>query len=208
MADDDVKNNDSPIPSERFTPEPDADPATPDEDGGEDQGQQIPLMVNGQYIKDFSFEAPNAPEIYQVLQNTQPAIQVDIDVQGENKGENVFEVMLKVRAEAKANEELAYLIELEYAGLFTVNVEAELLGPVLLIECPLILFPYLRRIISDTTGDGGFAPLMLAPIDFASLYQQRMSEAQAAQQDTQQDTEQDTEQAEGGPSVAPPEDTA
>ena len=202
MADDTKENNDSPIPTERFTPEPDGETVALDGAGGadgEDQEQQIPLMVNGQYIKDFSFEAPNAPEIYSVLQTVQPAIQVDIDVQGENKGENVFEVVLKVRAEAKANEELAYLIELEYAGLFTVNVAAEHLGPVLLIECPLILFPYLRRIVSDTTGDGGFAPLMLAPIDFASLYHQRMAEAQAAQE---------TEEAEGGPSVQPPEDDA
>ena len=201
MADDDIENNDSPIPSERFTPEPEGDAVALDGgDGGEDPDQQIPLMVNGQYIKDFSFEAPNAPDIYSVLQSVQPSIQVDIDVQGENKGENVFEVMLKIRAEAKANEELAYLVELEYAGLFTVNVAAEHLGPVLLIECPLILFPYLRRIISDTTGDGGFAPLMLAPIDFASLYHQRMAEAQAEQEGAQQNGD--------GPSVQPPDDDA
>ena len=83
-----------------------------------------------------------------------------------------------MRAEAKIKEQLVYLCEVEYAGLFTVNVTQEHIGPVLLIECPLIIFPFLRRIIADLTGDGGFAPLMLAPIDFAALYHQRMIAAQ------------------------------
>ena len=139
-------------------------------------------MINGQYVKDLSFEAPNAPEIFNLMQGEVPAIQVDIDVEAEPKGDNLFEVALTVRAEAKIKDELAYLCEVEYAGLFTLNVPEDQLGPVLLIECPLIVFPFLRRIISDVTGDGGFAPLMLAPIDFAALYQQRMMAAQDAKQ--------------------------
>ena len=114
-------------------------------------------MINGQYVKDLSFEAPNAPEIFTLMQGEVPAIQVDIDVEAEPSGDNLFEVALTVRAEAKLKDELAYLCEVEYAGLFTVNVPKEHLGPVLLIECPLIIFPFLRRIIADVTGDGGFA---------------------------------------------------
>jgi len=176
MADED---NENPVPEERFTPEPE------ESQGGGGNGadggamEQPALVINGQYIKDFSFEAPNTPDIFNLLQSEMPNIQVDIDVQGEGKGDNLFEVVLKVRAEAKVKEELAYICELSYAGLFSINVPPEHLGPVLLIECPLILFPFLRRIMADTTGDGGFAPLMLSPIDFASLYQQRVAQAQA-----------------------------
>ena len=170
MADDEL---DDIIPNERFTPEPDSGNAGPD---------NPPLMINGQYVKDLSFEAPNAPEVFTLMQSEVPAIQVDIDVEAEPSGDNLFEVALTVRAEAKLKDELAYLCEVEYAGLFTVNVPKEHLGPVLLIECPLIIFPFLRRIIADVTGDGGFAPLMLAPIDFAALYQQRMIAAQDAKQ--------------------------
>ncbi len=173
-------DNDNPIPEERFTPEPGGgDVAGGDATGGQpDEMPESPLTINGQYTKDLSFEAPGAPEIFNLLQQEIPNIQVDIDVQAEGKGENVFEVVLSVRAEAKAKEEIAYIAEISYAGLFTVNVPAEHMGPVLLIECPMILFPFLRRIIADATGDGGFAPLMLTPIDFASLYQQRMAQAQ------------------------------
>ncbi|MDG2033346.1 MAG: protein-export chaperone SecB [Rhodospirillales bacterium] len=173
MADDEL---DDIIPAERFTPEPDSGNA------GDAGADSPPLMINGQYVKDLSFEAPNAPEVFTLMQSEVPAIQVDIDVEAEPKGENLFEVTLTVRAEAKLKDELAYLCEIEYAGLFTVNVPEEHLGPVLLIECPLIVFPFLRRIIADVTGDGGFAPLMLAPIDFAALYQQRMMAAQEAKQ--------------------------
>ncbi len=171
MADDEL---DDIIPAERFTAEPASGNA------GDAGADAPPLMINGQYVKDLSFEAPNAPDVFTLMQSEVPAIQVDIDVEAEPKGENLFEVALTVRAEAKLKDELAYLCEVEYAGLFTVNVPEEHLGPVLLIECPLIVFPFLRRIIADVTGDGGFAPLMLAPIDFAALYQQRMIAAQEA----------------------------
>jgi preprotein translocase subunit SecB len=165
----------SPVPEERFTNEP----AVVDKTQDSSTEETPALVVNGQYIKDFSFEAPNTPDVYNLLQSTMPTIQVDIDVQGEGKGDALFEVILKVRAEAIVGDKVAYICELSYAGLFSISVPPEHLGPVLLIECPLILFPFLRRIISNVTGDGGFAPLMLSPIDFSLLYQQRIMEAQA-----------------------------
>lgn len=176
MAEDD----ENPIPEARFTPEPGAAPEGGQENKGGNGGldENTPLAINGQYIKDFSFEAPHTPEIYNELQTDLPEIKVDIDVGADAKADNLFEVMIKCRAEARVKDQLAYLLEIEYAGLFTVNVDAEALGPVLLIECPLILFPFVRRIIGDVTGDGGFTPLMLSPIDFAALYQQRMMQAQ------------------------------
>jgi preprotein translocase subunit SecB len=163
-----MSDDTSPIPSERFTPEPGAAPQ-----------QRPPLVINGQYVKDLSFEAPNTPQVFTALQGEQPQIQVDIDVQAGNASGDLFEVILKVRAEARVKDQLVYLLELQYAGIFTLNVPAEHLGQVLLIECPMILFPFLRRIVADATGDGGFAPLMLSPIDFAQLYQQRVQQAQA-----------------------------
>lgn len=165
------------VPDEHLTNKPTVDGKT--QSLGTEGAEETPAMVvNGQYIKDFSFEAPNTPDIYNLLQSTMPNIQVDIDVQGEGKGEALFEVILKVRAEAIVDDKIAYICELSYAGLFSINVLPEQLGPVLLIECPHILFPFLRRIISNATGDGGFAPLMLSPIDFSLLYQQRLMEAQ------------------------------
>ena len=174
MADDD--KDDDIIPAERFTPEPES--ATEKQPGAGNGGENAALMINGQYIKDLSFEAPNTPDVFSLIQSEVPNIQVDINVEAAPKGENLFEVALTVRAEAKIKEQLAYLCEVEYAGLFTINVAQEQLEPVLLIECPLIIFPFMRRIVADLTGDGGFAPLMLAPIDFASLFQQRILAAQ------------------------------
>ena len=171
MADDD--DDDDTIPTEPFfLPEPE------NVDSNISEQKDVSLMINGQYTKDLSFEAPNAPDIFPLLQNEMPSIEVNIDVEANPKGDKIYEVALKVRAEAQIQEQLVYLCEVIYAGLFTVNVAKEQIGPVLLIECPLIIFPFLRRIVADLTGDGGFAPLMLAPIDFASLYQQRMLASQ------------------------------
>jgi preprotein translocase subunit SecB len=109
-----------------------------------------------------------------------PNIPISIDLGAEPKGGNNFEVLLKVRAEATVGETTAYIAEIAYAGLFQINVPQEHLGPVLMIDCPTILFPYLRKIVSDVTSDGGFAPLMMAPIDFAQLFQEKMLEQEAA----------------------------
>ena len=172
-----MAENDDTIPTDRpFSPEPENVDSNTSEQ--KDISEEISLMINGQYTKDLSFEAPNAPDVFPLLQNEMPSIEVNIDVEANPKGDKIYEVALKVRAEAKIQEQLVYLCEVIYAGLFTVNVAKEQIGPVLLIECPLIIFPFLRRIVADLTGDGGFAPLMLAPMDFASLYQQRMLASQ------------------------------
>ena len=172
-----MAENDDTIPTDRpFPPEPENVDSNISEQ--KDISEEVSLMINGQYTKDLSFEAPNAPDVFPLLQNEIPSIQVNIDVEANPKGDKIYEVALKVRAEAKIQEQLVYLCEVIYAGLFTVNVAKEQIGPVLLIECPLIIFPFLRRIVADLTGDGGFAPLMLAPMDFASLYQQRMLASQ------------------------------
>ena len=139
-----------------------------------------PLMVNGQYVKDLSFEVPGAPGIYSEMHES-PEIPIHVDVSVNPLRENVFEVVLHLKIEATAGGTPVFIIELAYGGVFTVNVAQEHLHPLLLIECPRQLFPFVRRIVSDLTRDGGFPPLMVQPIDFVQLYRNRMQQAEAAQ---------------------------
>ncbi len=138
------------------------------------------LAINAQYIKDLSFEAPATPRIFKELQNQPPNISVHVDVKAENIAPPAYEVILSIKAECKIAEASAFILELSYGGVFTVNVQEQHLRPVLLIECPRLLFPFARQIIAMTTVNGGFLPLMLGPVDFAGLYQKQVQEQQAA----------------------------
>ena len=134
---------------------------------GEDSGPQVGVLA--QYVKDLSFENPNAPMIFQ--QQEQPRIDVQFNIGSTVVGEDVYEVALKIEARASVGEQTAFAVELVYAGLFGLrNVPSDQLQPFLLAEAPRLLFPFARRIIADATRDGNFPPLMLEPIDFASLY--------------------------------------
>lgn len=135
-----------------------------------------PLVVAGQYIKDLSFEVPGAPAVFGLLQKQQPDIGVNVDVNAHGVQERLYEVVLHVRAECKIGETVAFIAELAYGGLFTVNVPKEHLEPVLLIECPRLLFPFARNIMADMTRDGGFPPLMLGMVDFVGMYQRQAQE--------------------------------
>lgn len=136
------------------------------------------IVVNVQYVKDLSFENPNAPQSLAATQ-TRPQIEVNVDVQARGAAPNVFEVALRITATAKQGETVAFVVELLYAGVFTLqNIPQEQLELVLLIECPRLLFPFARRVIADATRDGGFPPLMMEPIDFVQLYQRHRMAAQ------------------------------
>jgi preprotein translocase subunit SecB len=141
--------------------------------GAEDKAPQAGVIA--QYIKDLSFENPNAPGVFQTLQNNQPKIDVNVNVNGGQVSEDVFEVVLNISVTALGEEDQKnFVCELSYAGLFGLrNIPEDALGPFMLVQAPTILFPYARRIISDATRDGGFPPLMLEPIDFMTLYQQQ-----------------------------------
>jgi preprotein translocase subunit SecB len=137
-------------------------------------------IVN-QYIKDLSFENPNAYDVFKVFAGTTPKIDVAIDINGIKKADDAYEVDLKFTITTKQDDTSAFVIELVYSGLFAVkNMTEESVQPFLHIQAPFILFPFARRIIADVTRDGGYPPLMLDPIDFASLYQQRL-EVEAGQ---------------------------
>ena len=144
-------------------------------------GAQPPqLRVLGQYIKDLSFENPNAPGGFS---GDQPQINVSVDVRVPSQQGSDYEIELRLSADARVGETQAFLVELVYGAVFRLeNIPEQSLQPILLIECPRILFPFARRVIADMTRDGGFPPLMIDPIDFAALYRQRLDQQQQQQQ--------------------------
>ena len=141
----------------------DHDAGTPDVSG------QPQVSILTQYVKDFSFENPNAPASLQMT--TQPRIEINVNVNAKRAGDDLYEVELKIEAKATNDDMTAFAVELLYAGLFGLrNLPEEALEPFLVVEAPRLLFPFARRIVADATRDGGFPPLMLEPIDFGSLY--------------------------------------
>ena len=143
------------------------------------EGGILPQVgVIAQYVKDLSFENPNAPAVYQW--QGQPQMDVQFNIGSQPVGPDVHEVVLKIDIAAKSAEGTAFQMELVYGGLFALrNIPEDQLQAFLLAEAPRLLFPFARRIISDATVDGGFPPLMLDPIDFAGLYMQRAAQQQA-----------------------------
>ena len=157
------------------------DMATQPQDNAQPQGPAIRVL--SQYIKDLSFENPGA-----TVQD-QPNIELGIDVGATPvaNNEGVFEVTLKLKARAGTQETALFLIEMDYAGQFHLQGFSQAdMEPILLIECPRILFPFARRIIADISAEGGFPPLRIDPVDFGALYNSQKQRAQAAAQ--QQDT--------------------
>jgi len=133
-----------------------------------------------QYVKDLSFENPNAPRSMVPSQH-QPAININIAVEAAPLTETDVEVTLRLDGKAESAGMLLFGFELLYSGVFRIlNVPAESLQPTVMIECPRLLFPFAREIIATATRNGGFPPLLLEPIDFVTLYRQRMAAAQPA----------------------------
>ena len=150
--------------------------------GQEPGPDQLPqLSVVGQYIKDFSFENPNAPKSLTGGQEA-PQINIQINVGANNVSENEFEVTLSIEGKAENAGKLMFSFDLAYAGVFRiVNVPKENLHPLVMIECPRLLFPFAREIIATSVRDGGFPPLMLDPVDFVGLYRQNLERQAVAQ---------------------------
>ncbi len=129
------------------------------------------------YVKDISLEIPHAPQIF--LERESPQIDVQLHSQAAVIEEGVFEVTVTTTVTSKLGEKVMFLIEAKQAGIFQVrNVPNEELEPILAVMCPNILFPYLREVVSDVSVRGGFAPVMLNPINFEALYQQQKQQAQ------------------------------
>jgi preprotein translocase subunit SecB len=138
------------------------------------------VSVIAQYVKDLSFENPNAPRSLQLLAQVQPAINVNVNVGARKISDDSYEVDLKVEVTAKQNEETAFVVDLLYSGLFGLrNFPEDQLEPFLVVSAPSLLFPFARRVIADATRDGGFPPLMLEPMDFGGLYLQQKAQQQS-----------------------------
>lgn len=137
--------------------------------------------ILAQYVKDLSFENPNAPGSLQM--QGQPKIEINVNVNARSGGQDVYEVELKVEATARSQDEsVAFHVELLYAGLFRLTgAPQEAIEPFLIVEAPRILFPFARRVIADCTRDGGFPPLMLEPIDFGGLYMNQLQQREGGE---------------------------
>ena len=134
------------------------------------------FIINAQYLKDLSFENPNAPNSLKNF-NSKPDIKLDIDIKTKpltDHGKDIYEVDLMIKGTTDVEKTTMFLIESTYSGIFTIkNAPEGVLEKILLIECPKYLFPFLRSIIASNTRDGGFPPLMVTPVDFVALYEKK-----------------------------------
>lgn len=143
----------------------------------QNQAEPAPqIAVHAQYIRDFSFESPNAPQIFAPSQ-TAPQLDMGVNVQSRKLEENVYESMLLLKLEAKIGDKTAFIAELAYGGIFGLPAWPEqAVRGFLMVEAPRLLFPFARNIIASAVREGGFPQVLINPIDFAALYQQQMAQ--------------------------------
>lgn len=148
-----------------------------------DAAQGPMLQVLAQYTKDASFENPNAPDSLRSGQEP-PTMNINIEIGRQMIGDDTAEVVIMLRADAHRDDQVVFIAEVQYAGLFAFqNINAEELQPMILIECPRLLFPFARQIMAEMTQNGGFPPIMLEPPDFASMFRDEMMR-RASEMDT------------------------
>ena len=148
--------------------------------GGPAEAPAPQLSVLAQYVKDFSFENPNAPQ--SLMPGQQPQIGIQINVDARPLADSDVEVSLRLEGKAEHQGNIMFAFELTFAGVFRIqNVSQESLNAIVLIECPRLLFPFAREIVANAVRNGGFPPLLLDPFDFVALYRQRMEQQQASQ---------------------------
>jgi len=144
------------------------------------QQQPFQIAVNVQYIKDFSFESPNAPQIF-LPSSAQPILDMGVNVQTRGLGDNAYEVVLMIKLEATTENKPTFIAELAYGGVFSIPpMPEEHLKYFLLVEAPKLLFPFARSILANAIRDGGFPQVLITPIDFAAMFQQTQMEQSAA----------------------------
>ena len=131
--------------------------------------QQQGIMIHSQYIKDLSLEIPFAPEIFKEM-NQNPNVHIDISLSNKSVDKDVFEVAITAKINADLGEKKLFIFELTYACLATVRVPAEHLEPILYIELPRLLFPFVRSVIANSMSEAGLPAMLISPIDFVALY--------------------------------------
>lgn len=142
------------------------------EDPSAEEG--VPFVLHTQYVRDLSFENPNAPGILATMKDA-PRLEVRLDVGSRLLHDRLHEIILKVNVNAQQGEHVAFVVELEYAGLASVaeDLAEDQVEPTLLIDGAYAIFPFARRVIADATRDGGFPPVLINPINFTQLYRDR-----------------------------------
>lgn len=161
-------------------------PGAPDEGAARPQaGATAPISLAQQYVYDLSFENPKAAELFTGQLPAQPQMKLGVDVGFRDIGQDRHEVRLFIEARAVAGEETIYLVELDYRAIAQLGqeVKEELKAPLLAIEAPRMMFPFARQVIAQAVNQGGLAPLLLQPIDFLAIYQQKVARAKEAQGD-------------------------
>lgn len=142
-------------------------------------GEAPNLSVLTQYVKDLSFESPGAPLSLRPRDNA-PAININVNVTANPLSETDYDVNVTLTAIAKDGEDVLFNVELVYGGVFRISgFPQEHVMPLVFVECPRLLFPFARQIVAECTRNGGFPPLMIDPIDFGKMFQQRVAEEQA-----------------------------
>jgi preprotein translocase subunit SecB len=138
------------------------------------------VKILSQYVKNLNFDIPEAPQVF-LKQHAKPDINISIDIDARKIAESLYEITLKISAKSVAGEEKLFNCDLSYCGIFSIGkIDGEMLEQVLLVYCPNIIFPFLRRILANIVADAGFAPLMLDPVDFADLYARKKAVAAAS----------------------------
>lgn len=139
------------------------------------------IIVNGQYVKDLSFESPGAPASLMQM-GDRPKIDISFDMHGNPLKEEVYELVIRTTCKASvADDKPLFVVEVAYGGVFTIpGLSKDEAQPVLMIDAANLLFPFARRLVADVTRDGGFPPLLLEPVDFAALYEARMQQGEKA----------------------------
>ncbi len=142
--------------------------------------EELPIFrMQKMYIKDFSFESPNAPQIF-LARNQEPKVDFNLQLSNQKVDDDHYEVVISITAkiaDRKANDTVMFIVEIEHAGVFLMkNIPAEHLERVLAVDCPLMLFPFTRQIVSQAAVDGGFMPFLMEPINFVALYENAQRE--------------------------------
>ena len=154
-------------------------PSTPEQNGATQGAQGPAIRVLAQYVRDLSFENPNP---LAAGGQEAPSIDLGIDVKADAHPTqpNAYEVSLRLSAQAKRDETVVFISELVYSGLFELHVANQAdVEPILLVECPRLLFPFARRLMAEITREGGYPPLLIDPVDFVGLYRQQKLQAAA-----------------------------
>jgi preprotein translocase subunit SecB len=155
---------------------------SPAANGNGGAAQSAPAInALAQYVKDLSFENPNAPRSLQPKEGQGPQINIQVNVNASQLAETDFEVELTLEGDAKMDGDVLFAFDVKYAGIFRMlNIPEDQMHPAVMIECPRLLFPFARQIVAEAVRNGGFPPLYIDPIDFVGLYRQKMMEQQGS----------------------------